>query len=416
VPERSHADRGRRSADPPILADLLWARGSRGADPIRAVLALQRGAGNRAVAQLMRQGFPPLPKPIPVQPRVPPLDAPPLDRPSEQLPGSLRVKIVAHASPRWRGAKDTNEADAHNMELSRRRMEQIRDVVDVRLQDKLGPHAKIDYDLEYAQPDEPGSVVVTQESHGSHDALREAKGNRGRNDPYFRRVDLYIDDTATTRDYAGVSTPRRTARFGMKTTHWQVMVGVTASASLVGAAGVVALRLRNADTGREGDFHIIGVGVGTIGVSASKAVSDDYTDFYTDNPVGFADFDGAGVNFSSFGVGLVLVDYEKSYLTFPSMGEGAKDIDVSGWNVGAALKVGGSSISSRLGADGVGPPSDEYEVHSDYDETSMDRKSTKGDLYMAFFETGKYVLPPKDRTELRKFVDVATERFRKSAP
>ncbi len=380
------------------------------------MLALQRTAGNRAVAQLMRQGFPPLPNPIPVQTPAPQLDEPPPDRPSEQLAGSLRVRIVAHASPRWRGAKNTAEADKNNMELSRLRMEQVRDVVDVRLQDKLGPRVKIDYDLEYAESDEPGSVVVTDEAHGSQETLVAAKGNRVRNDPYFRRVDVYIDDAATTRDYSGLSTPRRSATIEMKTTHWQVRVGVTASASLVGAAGLVELKLRNADTGREGDFHIIGVGPGTIGVSASKAVSDDYTDFYTDDPVGFADFDGAGVNYSSFGIGLVFADYERSYLTFPSMGEGAKDIDVSGWNVGAELKIGGDSISSRLGADGSGPPSDEYEIHSEHGETFMDTKSTGSDLYIAFFETGKWVLPPKDRTELRKFVDTATARFRNVAP
>ncbi len=109
-------------------------------------------------------------------------------------------------------------------------------------------------------------------------------------------------------------------------------------------------------------------------------------------------------------------DYEKSYLSFPGMGVGAKDIDVSGWNVGAELKLGGDSISFSLGADGSGPPSDEYEIHGDYAETSSDTQSSRGDLYMAFFETGKYVLPPKDRTELRKFVDAATARFRQSPP
>jgi hypothetical protein len=348
------------------------------------------------------------------QPPVPQLPEPPPDRPSEQLPASLRVKIVAHASPRWRAAKDTTEADADNMELSRQRMEEIRDIVDERLQYKLGPHVKIDYDVEYVQPDEPGSVLVTHESHGSHDTLREAKGNRERNDPFFRRVDVYIDDTTATRDYSGVSTPRRTTTVVKKATHWQVKVNVTVSAAAGGAAGLVTLTLRNADTGREDFFHIVGVGSGTKGAGVAGSVSGGYTDFYTDDPAGFADFDGAGVNYSTVGVGLFFVDYEKSYLSFPSMGKGAMFISVGGWNVGALLVPGGYTISGRLAADGSF--SDEYEVHSDYDETFMDSRSTRGDLYQAFFETGKYVLPPKDRTELRKFVDIATERFRKSTP
>ena len=46
----------------------------------------------------------------------------------------------------------------------------------------------------------------------------------------------------------------------------------------------------------------------------------------------------------------------------------------------------------------------------------MDTKSTRGDLYIAVLDTGEWVLPPKDRTELRKFVDTATARFRNVAP
>jgi hypothetical protein len=82
----------------------------------------------------------------------------------------------------------------------------------------------------------------------------------------------------------------------------------------------------------------------------------------------------------------------------------------------AAPDHGRRGSSSRLSADGSGPPSDEYEIHSEHGETFMDTKSTRSDLYSSFLQTGEWVPPPNGRTELRKFVDTATARFRNVAP
>jgi hypothetical protein len=368
------------------------------------VLRLQGAIGNRATARLLRQPSGSGPDPSPPAP-VP-----------KQLPGSLRVRIVAHASPRWRSAKDAKDADRENLELSRKRLEQVRDVVDVRLQDRLGPGVHIDYDLEYVDPDSHGTVLMTGEPHGSQDTLKEAKGNRTANDPYYRRVEVYIDDTAATENYAQRSRPHTTHKVHKTGTRWGVSVRMSSSITAGASAGIIDARIKNLDTGRYGDYHLISGGGGTLGVGVAVPFDDDYVEFSTDRPVGFDDFDGVWTRYSSLGAGLVFVGYQKSYISFIGMGSDAQSIDVGGWNYGAHLDLGGSVTSGKLSPDGGSGPSDFYEeAEPDVDVVPYETTDTRKDLHIALFATGKWVLPPADRTELRKYVDRATARFGQSA-
>jgi hypothetical protein len=377
-------------------------RGPRPPGRSAAVLRLQHAAGNRATRDLLRQPTT-APDPTQAQPAPPP----------RELAGTLRVRIVAHASPRWRAAQSAKEADRENLELSRKRLQEVKDVVDVRLQDKLGPNVRIDYDLEYVDPDAKGSVLVTGEAEGSSETLKEAKGNRKANDPYFRRVDVYIDDKATSEHYAQRSKAHTTHKVRKTTSHWGVSVRMSASATLGASAGLIVVRLKNMDTGRYGDYHIVSGGGGTAGVGVAVPFDDSYVDFYTDEPVGFDAFDGVWTRYSSGGVGLLFVGYQRSYISFfGGLGDGAKSIDVSGWNYGAHLELGGSVTTGPLEPDGGSGPSDFYdEADPDVEVVPYEVSDTKSDLHMAFFETGKWHLPPGDRTELRKYVDRAAARF-----
>jgi hypothetical protein len=357
-------------------------------------------AGNRATARLLQRDTPTGTS------QAPPPPAP------KQLPGSLRVKIVAHASPRWRSAKDAKEADKENLELSKKRLKEIRDVVDVRLQDKLGPNVRIDYDLEYVDPDQQGEVLMTGDAEGSKDTLKEAKGNRNANDPYYRRVEVYIDDTSRTENYAQRSKPHTTHKVHRKTTDWAVTVRMSSSITAGASAGIISVRLKNRATGRYGDYHLVSGGGGTVGVGVAVPFDDSYTDFETDTPMGFDDFDGALTRYSTLGAGLVFVGYQRSYISFIGKGSDAQSINVSGWNYGAHLDLGGSVTSGKLRPDGGSGPSDYYdEDDPDVEVVPYESKDTKSDLFMAFFETGKWNLPPKDRTDLRKYVDQAAARF-----
>jgi hypothetical protein len=377
----------------------------RPARPYESVLRLQGAIGNRATARLLRQ------------PTGVDADQSPPPPPPKQLPGSLRVRIVAHASPRWRSANDAKGADRENLELSRKRLQQVKDVVDVRLQDRLGPNVRIDYDLEYVDPDAPGTVLMTGEAHGSQETLNAAKGNRTANDPYYRRVDVYIDDTASTENYAQRSRPHTTHKVHKTTRSWGVAVRMSSSITAGASAGIISVRLKNLDTGRYGDYHLISGGGGTLGVGVAVPFDDDYTEFSTDEPVGFDDFDGVWTRYSTVGAGLVFVGYQRSYISFIGMGSDAQSINVGGWSYGAHLELGGSVTSGKLGPDGGSGPSDFYdEAAPDVDVVPYETSDTRKDLHMAFFATGSWVLPPADRTDLRKYVDRATARFVQSVP
>jgi hypothetical protein len=62
---------------------------------------------------------------------------PPRSIEAAAAPG-FNVRIVAHASPRWRSASAAAEADRRNLELSQRRAETVRRVVDEQLRRYLG--------------------------------------------------------------------------------------------------------------------------------------------------------------------------------------------------------------------------------------------------------------------------------------
>jgi hypothetical protein len=165
---------------------------------------------------------------------------------------------------------------------------------------------------------------------------------------------------------------------------------------------------------------VIAGGGGLQGVSAGTSTGDDYVEFFTEEPIGFDDFDsGIVVELRSLGAGLAWIGYQKSWLSFhgDNMGDGAKRLDVSGWSVGAQLKLGASVVSGPLRPDRGSGPSDVYqEADPDVDVAAYETSDTRADLHMAFFDTGSARLSPGDRTELRKYVDRATARFVQSLP
>src|SRR5947209_2455501 len=166
-------------------------------------MRLQSLIGNRATARLMRQA-------------------------TGTRAGSLRVRIVAHASPRWTDAPTAEEADRRNQELSERRMQTIRAIIDARLRALLGPDAQIDYDLDVVDASADG-LSIDSEAHGSHDSLRDAHGNRKSNDQWFRRVDVTIDDGATVQETAGQTAGRSVKE--IKSKHWRIQTGLTVTAA-----------------------------------------------------------------------------------------------------------------------------------------------------------------------------------------
>lgn len=366
-------------------ADLLAA--SRAA-PVRTlarsiapVTRLQGMIGNRATAQLMRQA-------------------------TATRAGSLRVKIVAHASPRWTDAPTPEEADRRNQELSERRMQTIQGIVDARLRALLGPDAHIDYDLDVVDADTDG-VSIDSEAHGSHDTLRDAHGNRKSNDPWFRRVDVTIDDGATVQETAGQTAGRSVKE--IKSKHWRIQTGLTVTGAYGVSGGALTFTIQNADTGRSGEYYLVGGGMGTPGFGVSVDPSRSWSDFETKTEVGFSDFDGVNAAYVSGGVGLWFVDYEYDHLDIPSLVDDA--IDISGFDVGAGLGPQFTYVDGYFASKGTAP-SDFYDVSDPHDEeVPYQRRDTRSDLYYAFFETGSAALGTQAQKDLVEFVGQASRRY-----
>ena len=419
-PER--ADRQTRAALPETarLADA-------GLVAPEGVLALQRTAGNAAVSRMLagrvsagvsagrpailaRQGTPGGPKLAPGSGPAPPKSSAPVT-----LPPSLRVRIVAHASPRWRSAQTAKEADEANQKLSLQRAQTVKAVVDAELRETIGQNAKIDYDVSYEPGDEPeGTVAVSSEGHGSRDTLKQAEGNRSANDEHQRRVEVYVERIDRAEEQAGRSTPA--SKRTVMTRMWWINVDSSNSASLGGAATLLAMTLTNSETGRSASVYVPGLGGGTPGVSASKSVGGDPVSFWTDEPMGFSDFENTPVQYESSSVGVVFAGYERARLSFATLGPIAQDLDVSGWNVGAQIKLGYGVSAGPLKFFGGTPPSDDYVDPPSQDSVPYTRRQTSGELHWALFDTQKSTLSGKEHEHLTAFVIDMGYRFRDETP
>jgi hypothetical protein len=319
----------------------------------------------------------------------------------------MRQATVAHASPRWSDAPTSEEADRRNQELSERRMQTIRGIIDARLRTLLGPDAQIDYDLDVVDSGADG-VSIDSEAHGSRDTLHSAHGNRKSNDPWFRRVDVTIDDGATVQETAGQTAGRSVKE--IKSKHWRVQTGLTVTGAYGVSAGALTFTIQNADTGRSGEYYLVGGGMGTPGFGVSVDPSRSWSDFETKTEVGFSDFDGVNAAYVSGGVGLWFVDYEDDHLDIPSLVDDA--IDISGFDVGAGLGLIEVTYVDGYFASKGTAPSDYYDVSDPHDEeVPYQRRDTRSDLHYAFFETGSAALGAQAQKDLVEFVDGASRRY-----
>jgi hypothetical protein len=172
------------------------------------------------------------------------------------------------------------------------------------------------------------------------------------------------------------------------------------------------MRIRNSDTKRTGMATVMSpAGFGTPGLSVSYPMSGDEVSFWTEKPMGFADFDGVWVRLTSIGAGLVFVGWEKQLLTFVGLGPLANGLDVGGWNVGAQLKLGGSVAMGPLRWDG-GPPSDEYDEPGPTEEwVPSEVRTVSGDGTEVLFDTGRWDLDEIGLDRVRRFTDRIGARF-----
>jgi hypothetical protein len=156
---------------------------------------------------------------------------------------NVRVSVVGQASPRWRAAGNTREADHLNETLSNERAEAARLVVEQLLRQQL-PGVKIEPGV--SRPaGQHGDAEIELGSYavGSRDALVRTGGYRQSNDAIDRSVKISIELITTHYGQSGRSLPP--GKIPAYTKFWYLRV-TRLTVDPVGVAfGEVDLTLRN---------------------------------------------------------------------------------------------------------------------------------------------------------------------------
>ena len=147
-----------------------------------------------------------------------------------KLPRKLRVTIVGHASPRWRGAANDADADKRNEKLANQRAEATFAIVATLLRDRLGQDVVIEKNVTLVPGIEQPDLVLNASGEGSREALQDKHKARSSDDEYDRRVEVSIDLLATLDVKSGRSMPSEEA----KTRLWAVTINRLSGARLLG--------------------------------------------------------------------------------------------------------------------------------------------------------------------------------------
>lgn len=325
------------------------------------------------------------------------------------------AKIVAHASPRWRGAKSEVDRVDKNQQLSVGRGDAVKQLIEQKLRKALaGSDLTFNFDVTY--PDETAipdnTVVIGSSGRGQTETIVAAKGDKRSNDPNFLRADIRVRIAHELQE----SVPRRVLhRYeqSTRTRFWYVSVdaGVTVGAVASGSYLLVKLRNQYSQTAI-GHAVVGGAGVGFTGIpkfdkfiSASGSFGDE-TSFVTTNEVDFSVFDGIAIRHTSAKAG-VFLGGELAWLTFYRLSPGAASINVSSVSLGGEFGASASTGNGVLWLDKV-PPA--YVIQT-YPTTEFDLYKSQWlaeHKLSVFFPTGSTTtLLPTSVTELDKFLSKA---------
>jgi hypothetical protein len=341
---------------------------------------------------------------------------------------ALRVSIIGYASPRWRGAKSTPEADRLNFALSSKRAQTVEAAVAKELRARLGANLKIDYAVSEMVPRDPQGIQLGSYGVGSIDALAAAKGNRVDNSVMGRRVEVMIEKITTTYTTGGVSLPPQ--RLHGKTDSWSLGVKKLRILAAGVAVGSVELVLRNRFTNKQmyatADLYGGGLGGGVAKAGSNigkqivnatknnlKQAADDFIGrgevfFTTKTKMGFDDFDGQFIRIgkatAALGIKSVyayavlpFIKHHPERLVFQKkIGFGL--IDLEGWVASGKLRLRGPN------------PGDWWEYdRSDQVHGSYDKRWSES--LILTFPTGKWELLPTERARLTDFVTTWVRRY-----
>lgn len=313
---------------------------------------------------------------------------------------TVDCQIVGQASPRWRAAGSESQRVDNNEALSLRRADAVRKEFEAALVRELrGYQLKFIDNVSFADDEQPDqSVVIGAEALGQRDSIVLAGGDRMRDDPQYRRTDIVVRIARSTQDSMPTKV-RQTWQRSTKSKFWYVSVAVSGSVDVVFGVTLLRLKLQNwMGDEAQGMVSALSGGAG-LKVGYSPYSWSSPTSFMTDREVGFDDFHGVHVRYTSTGI-VLGVGYSVSYLTFYGMGSDAASLSVGGWNAG--FDVSASIADGFLLLDMV--PGDYTIEHYDITEWNAIRSDwiTKQRASI-YFDTAASSLNPDQVAQVRRF-------------
>jgi hypothetical protein len=319
-----------------------------------------------------------------------------------KLPRKLRVTIVGHASPRWRGAATDADADKRNEKLANQRAESVFAITERLLRDRLGQDVVIEKNVTVVPGMEQPDLVLSASGEGSRDALQDKHKSRSSDDEYDRRVEVSIDLLRTLDVKSGRSLPSEQA----KTRLWAVTINRLKVVRAFLGVGGVEITIRNRKTGKE-----VLATAKLYGVARPKL-----NPFSTEEPTGRkrvwikTDWDMAISEFEGEAVSITRVDLR--------VGVGGSMLTLGFPGV---ARYGGAMMDREFSA---GMPSgfylrghlhlwgntDDWVDKKEFEHSTRELRSDEG--LVIIFPTEDYKVPSADITRLDDFVTTWCRRLR----
>jgi hypothetical protein len=325
--------------------------------------------------------------------------------PQPQL--TVQCQIVGHASPRWKGASSEAQRVENNEVLSRQRADAFMKEFKPALTRELGKYQlRFLENVSYADDQQPDqTAVIGTEGRGQRDSLPLAGGDKKNDAEIFRRTDVVVRIARSTQD-AMPTKVRQSWDRSTKSKFWYASVGVGGSVTAVAGFEFFRVKLRN-NMGDEASGSVAAVS-GGVGAKYSYSPYSwtDEASFSTNREVGFGDFHGTRVRYTTAGL-VIGIGYSRAYLTFYGMGPDAASLHVGGWSTGAQVSL--DVAEGILILDTV-PANHTIDYYDDTEWNDIRSDWITQQMLSVFFETGKATLSPARASEIRAFAaKVATD-------
>ena len=328
----------------------------------------------------------------------------PDDTPSQAR--KLRVTIVGHASPRWRGAANDADADQRNERLARQRADQVFLIVERLLRNRLGQDVVIEKNITIAAGNDQPDLVLTARGDGSREAREDERKPRSSDDDYDRRVEVGIDLVVPRDVKIGRSLPSEQA----KTKEWSVTINRLRVVRAFVAGGGIEVVIRNRKTGKE----VVATAklYGTGGPRLNPFATEEETGtkrvwFNTTDEVAISEFEDTRIYVERWDL-IVGIGERFLYVSFPELSRYGPRTTATMWHhFGVGIKPNGFLLWGRLH---IWNDTDDW---VDQEETVVDstlkRRSSEGLLIV--FPTASSQVPSADLQRLDEFVTTWCRRL-----